>query len=763
MSAKRLYSPELPFPYRILYRAPDAGEGAWVELAPAKGRVVLRFFERRLLPEIGQARLEYHYGEIDGVTVGYADAPELLGQEIRIQQSEPIGPEEVYAWRTVWRGRCEQQIESDTALITYVCEEYASRWREWVLDRIQWYDGGTGTIYDSAGVDHPGFNRHLQGGAGRVIGTNSGADPNGLGFDAHAWPGADTSQAWTDQDVIAHVINSPSTRPSHEPLLRSEGSMTSVNGPDDTIILRGPGMPAAHELLRETNAWEVPPGTTTLDLLGRVLSRSRGRGTSHVGWIDDIDNPDGPLQLELRVWPQQQASLAWSIPEQSYDPVDEEWDDLAVTLTGATVFGTALSIDLSGDQILAPGSVQVSDWQPYSELITEGEPLRVVVTLAYEDGSLAARWIQDEETAFTGAAAIVRKQRRWAPVFRDHSLPLAWDFKAKDGNGNKNSSGVNQAGLRCDYRCNDSGGVISPTGDPDTPTGLVQFQGSVPLHEGWKYSTEVPTRWDGVIPEYMPPERPCALYIRRGYDADADYEDTGSDRRGRFSFESQAVLYVRGDTLTAGGSGDEINGSRLIGDPDAGVGSRWAYEDLVLTVSMTYGRRLRMRSTPGTAPPVQRAKRIQVPGVHLWLVHPLAIWDIDNTQVAADDDNSDAYGWPALRSGVGGLISSNRPGALRDDRKMLGAKHYLAAEWYLKEHRSCQWTWLTSALQGFWVQRDGTVTAYPGLGTVIDELTWPVASGQSRTVTIDAPVSTIRWDQDRQATTFACDWPELDL
>jgi hypothetical protein len=144
---------------------------------------------------------------------------------------------------------------------------------------------------------------------------------------------------------------------------------------------------------------------------------------------------------------------------------------------------------------------------------------------------------------------------------------------------------------------------------------------------------------------------------------------------------------------------------------------------------------------------------------HLWLAHPLAIYDLDRSS------GSVSAGFTPKR-----LAGYTSPGLLRDDRAALAQLHQLAWAWYgpVYTRRSASWSLRDfgffdtfSAVEGLTnTPREGDATDmdYPHLGDVVETL---FANGTGQTV--NTPVTRVAYDNETGVTSWSSEWAELDF
>lgn len=692
--------------------------------------LVLDHWLRSCLPQIGEASFRWEFGRINGTLYDWSTVPDLRGNEIRIQIAPGVdnplpgssGGTVTPEWRTAWWGTVETQSDDATAGVrAWHCFDGLARARSWRLTRHHAYVDGA-HYQDCRGF--PGYNLPLGGWYARVLGNRApgsvtqdwwgdlGGDPRTFAF---TWPG--NGVAWTDRAVVEHALQT--ARGKGDPVFRLMGQTALLDA--------------------GVRAWPVADGTDAWSVAAQVCDRRRGRGLVFVDWADDVAAPLGPLDVYLTVRPQFAADITWTPP-----------GGTQATAQGATAGGTARAIDVAGDQRLVSGSLVLSTRLStrYDWVESVGEPIEVLATLSMRrasDKSLAKRWTTADETAFAAITnPLWRSTSRWDPVYQRFGLPLTWGWIAEDGNGTEAMA------CRCDYRCGDNGAVIAPTssgsGDPPTASPLTaRILPDLPLYEGWNYGVLPPVRFDGSTEWQAPPRRPLLALARTGDDRYLDLR--------RIGFNAQLDPGY-GLLISYGPDQDDRRATRWFSGIPA-LGGAQPPDQLVLTVGLQLGERVRMASGDTSG---RRRLRIEHRGLHLWLAHPGAIWDLDRATSAIAEA-------PGKRQAAGATVGA--PGILRDDRTYLAQLHALTCAWYLADHITATWSLRDcGCLPSFEAatSSDGTPTAiaYARLGDLVTEITWRDRAGLAHASPVATPVTSIAYDHRTGTTTWTTDWAELD-
>jgi hypothetical protein len=683
----------------------------WVELPmqrDSRGNgFIVEMIRRDSLPDIGEAVLRFHYGEIDGLLygmdlLGNVDLPDLLEHEIRIEQN--IGTAADPDWLTIWWGECVAQPDQPwpgasqpIGDLFFHCKDTLYRTRRFYINRHWTSIAGSnrGNVAEGGLYGHPGFNR--QGDEGRVIGNRVGSDSLGLGFDGHAWPGAGTT--WSDYDALTQAIRCSTPR------VRAGGTWTYLA---PLFAIDG----AAELLIESYQAWTIERDMPLLDFIVQVCDRRRGRGIVFADWSLSGDQ----LVPRLTVRAQFKDSISVTLPSGA-----------PLSVPGATANVTTIAVDLEGDHRL--GETGVSEFRVTQEHDTQYDglettsqaPIRVLVTPCSLDTSWAARWTSTEAAAVDSAsvedvkAAVVK----WMHVYRAVGFPLSWDFKVGSQDGNNRT--------RCDYRMSDAGAITVPADSDHSSLLLVAIADRLPLDAGYDYSTAVVARYDAATDYTDPQAIPIMVWKRT---------TTGIDRW--IDADSEAPLSV----ARAGNDGNDL------AVQSGEVASRFFSEHDIDTIAMTIAVDLPYPMRMASGDLSKRVKRIRVPGVALHLAHPQAIWTLDETVASSG-------GYAAKRGAAGG--AGTTPGILRDDRDRLARIHHLAATWYLVPRTPATWALACGGFSGVWYDADGTQQSFPLLGDLVTTLRY-----SGRTLDINTPVTRIEYRHATGRTTWVTSWADRD-
>ncbi len=767
--------------FRIL-TAPSWGDGnaTWTvqpmaSSTRAPGGFELLFCSRVALPAVGEARIRYRFGRIDGTIVGVsgtpasaawdpststAVAPDLTGFEIRIQAAPKVAQGSTPAWRTIWWGQCEYMQDTDMPGSSiplgeriYHCVDGFFRTNRWPMNRHGYYttesvNGISSTNSEEITMDnvagHPGYN--FQDGSGITRGNKDatsagyylhggGVTPFSGGADDkiyyHTWQASSTAVAafWSDKEQIEHAVRI--TRPKGDPVFSLYGSTT-------LYTQTGAKGGNAREVSETQSAWEF---------VSDVCRRQRGRGLVFVDWADDVASPTRELSVRLTVRPQVLSNITYSVyTAGSAVPT-------LYTINGATTDGTYTTVDLIGDHrnVASDFIIGAREYARYDYIESRGERIQILATLSYFDGtvSLNKRWAAKMETDFAALSLIKRVDEAWKPVWQLHGLPHAWNGL----NGGHNNS----AQARIDYRCDDTGQVVvlSASDKPDTSPLLVRILPDIPMLEGYDYTAEVPVRKDAATEAGTPPRRPPFILLRTS----ADHYLFGEEATRPVTLNvSRDGIYVY-----APADVDDSGATRVIGKmTTVGLGSDYDINQLGITVGLELPHRVRKGTKAlddeGHQIPddsVRRRLVIPHPDLHLWLAPSITVWDLNT------NSRDSTTGSLARRSACGG--TANAPGALRDDRNALSQLHALAESWYLLSRKTATWSLKACGFLPSFEYADGNLepsgsTDYPTLGQLVTTLS---AGGQNHT--LNTPITSVMYDNESGITTWATDWGQLDF
>ena len=735
--------------FRVLYRptwgagASGVSGGGWAEQimqqpAPESSGFILLGYSRALLPQLGTATLLFRYGQFGQRVIG-ADAeamtnqmqggqwdpetsltgvPDLAGYEILIQAAEafPDGnpqSESDPVWQLVWWGTCEYQTDEGWGAAsipagqrTYHCIDALHRLKRWPLDQHGFVGDGV-TIAPAKG--NPGYNvsretSRLQGNRDSTAATFT-TKSGGTAL-MHSLPAAGTT--WTDLQVINNVL--AIARPPGQPLWALTG---------------------ATDLFGGTSSWPVQEGDTAWDMLVRIVDRGRGRGAVRCEFSQST--PTGPVTPILKAYAQLYDSVSVDEPSGS-----------EVTFAGAAANGTAVEVDLIGDHRHVAGSLELGQAEQYQVdyLETQGEPIEVLVTLSYQDSTLEIGWKASQEAAFRALDPKNRTEDKWADVLQFHRLIRG--FTGSVGNGNGGTA------THCDYRCDDDGAVVLPTAN-DTSPAMIQVLDDTPLFLGYDY-TSTPARYDGDAATAFagdPARKPPRYFIRTDSEKFLEFKELTEG----FSFH----LHPDGFHIVAS---RDSEGSRYFNAGTAGnLNSAHHYNKIVVTCALRLPHRVRMST--GNIDTAKRKKTITHDGLHLWMAHQGAIWDLDSSARAAGSGSA-----PKRAASP----STEPAGILRDDRNALARLHALAVAWYGPLYdllgqqntepirRGASWSLRCCGDIASSAARDGGGVVYPDVGKVVSYLR---ANGQR--IRLMTPVSSFVYNNIDGTTTWTTDWQDLDF
>jgi hypothetical protein len=763
--------------HRILTKDTWAGNsGSWT-IQPMWSKGVgktgyeVLFYSRVCLPAVGEARIRYRFGKIDGRWVGLSSqplgswdatsdsirVPDLRKKEIRIQAGElSAGSTEPDQWRTVWWGQCEFQevtgwggSDVPAGEVIYHCSDGLYRTKRWPLNHHGFYISDS-ALQSSLAYGHPGYNALDHNGIQRgnknasatfdpTAGDNTSGGDGLHNVMSHTWPGAGT--IWTDQEAVEHALNV--ARPRNEPVFLLSGSTTYYSQSNG-------------------NAWDVKDDDSAWDFLTRVCRRQRGLGCAFLDWTDDIGNPLGAMTVMITVSPQTKANITFKQPVPN--TLSSTWS--TTTLPGSDTAGTSLTVDLIGDHRLVADSFTLGDRDQHrvDYLESVGEQIEVLATLSGFDNvggvaTLGKRWVAAQEVAFNLLDSQHRVDDAWRPVYQLYGVPRSFAGKAGDHNGGKSV-----AIHRIDFRCLDNGDIIAPGASAanappsnriDTSPMLIEVLPDLPLLEGYEYKAYPPVRKDGLAETGLPPRRPPIVLIR----LDDDFYRTGEQSVNPLTInvsKDGILIHSPSDLSDAGAY-------RTVGDTTkSGLGSFYNFNQIGCTVGLRMPHRVRFATygtdangTTLTSQSVRRRLTITHNGLHLWVASAGAIWDVDAARLSS-------RGIPGKRTACGG--SADSPGILRDDRGALAVRHALACAWYLQQRRTAQWSLKACGFLPSFVNvtdfstNSRTTVTYPTLGKVVTSI---AANGQVNDV--NTPITSITYDNQSGTTTWATDWAELDF
>jgi len=707
-------TPTLKWP---MFRVRTAGPDGFFRNEPmfrfgGNGFRVIRF-SRYTIDRSGEAVLAYSFGRIGDRLFGRnpsddgPQAPDLTGRDVIIEYDTNTDPEEDPVWRVVWFGEIlatDERAEPGSAVpsgeVYYHCRDGLWRTHRWIMDAHRVIIGGN-DIGPCQG--NPGYNTTAGDGIqSRIIGNKSvfTADPQGLEYDAHAWPGSASEYVapWTTLEAIEHALAS-----AVQPRNPTTGVRSTVFTVAGTL-----------EILGTISAIEVAPNQDVLGFLRSVLDRRRSAGLAVLEW-DTAASPESVELLAPRIviYPALPESITWTRSSGGTE-----------TIPGATSQGTTAVLDCIGDpRFLDDGfQVHIEDETTYGAVETLGDRIVVVASFSIPTGTWAKYWEDDEADEMAATGALLSEDPRWAHVGRWVGVPQGWGMAAMY----RRSGGQTYP---LDVRTDAGTGALvieRRAGHVRGSPLMARIADQSPMESGWNYSAN-----------------PAALFA----DA-ASYEvprlATGPVRlyalgAGDFSTETDAITVYEAAALenlrvrvAPNGLGLLVDGQDgpyfLPRDPD----------EVAATCAIELGERIRLLSGDSNG----RRKIVQVPGLALHLIHPGAIIGAEDSS----DDGGPVAGSPqyaaaapvsvALREDSG--TSAQNFYRIRDDRDLLQYYHNLAVAWYTTRRASAQIP--VSGLAFF----DDEITGdpWPKLGHVLTQLTY---SGQIR-ASINTPITGIEFD-----------------
>lgn len=717
--------------------------------------VELQMTERASLPDIAAAVFFMDVGTINGTEYTLNDNGNILsawdlllgyaGYDIRISLAPACDADDssgfVPAWKTVFLGTVIAQDDIVFAgdgvtggRRTWRCSDLLWRTSRWPMNRHSNYMDGS---QENHVEGHPGYNFAVQGYYRRLIGNREitnvvSLDPYGdagafiNNYFCHTFAGIGAGTTWTDLQSVNHALIC--SRAKGEPLLQMFGA-TSL-------------------LSLGKFVWQVNEAEPCWEFINRVLNRKRGRGISYLDWTEDVGAP-------FNVHPRITISAQTAADITATPPVGPP-----IVFPGAFTNGTDVSVDVRGDQRVPDDQIsfQYNDTGTCDYLESEGEQLELLVTLSYGDGTLAKRWDAGDEAAFAAldpAKTWLRNSGRWQYVWQRWGIPTNFLWFVKDGN-----NGADKANHKCNWYCQDDGNFA--LGDPSMPSKsnskvMARIMSDLPLYEGYDYTANALTRYDGVAQAsemYAPSRlRPIIMINQNQGVAAATYVDAVISVGAGLANDDFGVLII---------SGDQSVGQRPFSGVNGAAAGAFAPATLTLTVGLQLSTRVRMASAkidPLTTLPyireaAPRRRSLRFPGIFLWLADPGAIWTIYDG----------ASGIPAqapLRLCAGATISVDgltvTPGILRDDRNSLAQLHALAWSWFQTPHWTGQWSMRACGLLPSFKNSVGADILYPTIGKV---LTTFQAAASFNPVT---PITRVRFDAQAGTTTWVVDWNDLDL
>lgn len=699
----------------------------------ARGGMHLVNIARWCIPDEDRAEFYIDTGLIDGVTV---TAPDLTNKVIRIQvyddEDAPNGWTTLptTGWKTVFVGSMVEthHVENvglrQNGRTTYYCAGPSMRLRMWPLDRH-----ACGSVTHAKG--HPGYNVPLHGLFRQVIGnldTSGSVDPIGdlTGSDMdgyyrkHALPvSRNDLSKWTDVLAVKHAL--ASSRAAGEMLIRVDLDNGLFDG---------------------TFSWPVNPGDSAWDLLRRICNRQRGRGAVFFEY-EDADTGTGNVTVVLKA----RAPFANEVLyRQAADGVLSM--DTIVTIPPAEDGVDAIDVDLNGDHRIAEPFTYVDRYSSLIDhLVVQGEPIQVCCNLNFFGSTLANRWSATDQTTFAGLTELYQRQSpRWRHVWRRYGLPETFTLNVK--------AEPAAAAKNIDYALDGTGTIVANSDTTDRMT--FRILGDLPIYEGWRYDQTVPVRWDAAT-DYLPPVRMSPVVMIRA-DADKDTDPTWYPLHYagfNLQFDDYGLYIVNGV--------EDQGGVRLLASAAAAPN---AYQDpqipgvtatsgidqqkLNTIVGVELGARVAF-STQGPYDNAGKRMVMTVPGVHLWLGAPGAIWELDYLRAGQANYS------PGLK-----FPSSEAAYIIRDDRNALAFIHALAASYYTQLHNPGQWALADCGFLSSFSTLDGGAVSYPQLGQLVGEVTYAGEQGSEQTTELNTPITSIFYEHDRGVTTWRTDFVSYD-
>lgn len=794
------YAKRTWMPTRILVAA--SWGATWQKLPMASsirnGYKLLRF-SRTCLPDEGTAVFRLPYGKIDGklfvdTTFGSAlSAPDLRQYEVRIQGQLSTGN-----WKTIWWGQCVAMRDAcfpgssdPSGDIDYHCVDALGRLRRWYLDYHQLYWSGTAF----RGRRHPGYNALL----GRGDRETTSADPNGLGFGSHAWPG--TGVVWTDQQAVEHAIKS--SVPGLWDAGTNAGTIAAARALHPTFPLYG-----STDWLQANNIYPARDLEDLRTFMTRVFERGRGRGLVFLDWTDDTAaDPTSQIAPRLTIRAPVKDDLSVALPGGG-----------TASFVGASNAGTMISLNLVGDHRLGEDAQRTFQVAAASDVEHTGVEVRgdfiiALANLSKKDVSLTGRWLAAEQTDLENASATERElnEAKFDHVYRRYGFPHDWDLHCGDGTNNTRT--------RVDYRCDAAGTVIQQSdsiASRDTSPLVISIADRLPLYFGYDYTQSPAVTFHGDPPGDIA-RLPIGVWIRVN-DSPERYIN-GAHRMGMSIARAEQDLQIRC-------AEDQGGRYRKISDKSIyALSPKYNDDQMVLLVGLQLPERVRLlQGVDG-----EKTKRITVKDHHLWLAHPGAIVSLDsatssnggyapkrvpvsshsvyqanpagnylslsgdfsktiqpdstvNTTGSANPANNKTYtvDHVVYNSGTNltivymtGSVPTNDSdfslnytpiGVLRDDRDRLAVILAEAAVWYLTTRLTGTWTlrdfgwsdgWHPAAEDGS--EDTGTLNAWPQLGQLMHQLSY-----SGRTETLDTPVTRFDYSDETGESTWATSWSDRD-
>lgn len=325
-------------------------------------------------PGISSARLRYQYGilkQADQAAFAYYSPVQLQGWYVAIWGHSYAGSAPL--WIGVIGPQDQAVFGASAQGLPQGVQELTAYGLEWLLHRRP-----IDRAYVEAGVRvidrTPAFNRRYRWGATKVQGNRSNSR-NGAGVYTFSEDGA----AWSHLDILEYVLY-------------------YFGWEAVPFVLAGD----AWVLGQRVTEVDQDYGPTVGDLLNKLIDRKRGLGWSLV----TSGAPGAPVYIHC-----------WSVTQWAW------WfDDIILP-------GNRNQVWLRLDGL--KGLETEMSFNPVSQvdqIIIEGNPIKVVQTLRYSDGTLEPAWTSTEETNYKAGDDEDRKGEQYGNVYRKFRIPAAHDF-----------------------------------------------------------------------------------------------------------------------------------------------------------------------------------------------------------------------------------------------------------------------------------------------------------------------------------------------
>lgn len=458
----------------------------------------------------------------------------------------------------------------------------------------------------------------------------------------------------------------------------------------------------AGSMSKWVNVHRPVEGQMAWTFIGKILKFTRGGGVSFFNF--DTDSDGFPINPRVTINPIHPDDVSYSLPSSGSGDTDD----------GSNTAGTSITVDLTGDNrsvdtFFALGGME--DFR-YDRVEVVGEKIQVMCTLAIGDNSLSKLWTDAEQADFDSAAPTGPLKQDH--VYRSFGVPRDWDGVTGDGNGTGAPSGGEDDGVF--FYCNDDGDILQA--DDLLNRGLVspstiRFMSDIPLH-----SNIDPTTGNEILGTNAGPAQRGRMVI---------FLRTGDD-----TFAPQGVqLMIKSDGFWAGTRKYDDIGLRQFQ-------STWQQLVTICCIELPY----RVFAARGESRDIaDRTKRMAIQGRHLWIGAKGSIWKFDNT---------------------GAPVRFASTTKIRDDRDVIMRLASLAEQWYTTDHRAGKW-----ALNDFGFFDDFDAIDSDGNGVTIDfpELGQLVTKMNAASIehTLNAPITSVTYDNRAGTTYWIADWGELEL